>query len=144
MKLTVNSNESLQRAIGTLREQYRDHPYMRIKVESGKDRSLDQNAISHAWYDQISRELGEDSPEGVKRECKLRYGVPILRAEDDEFREQYDRLIKGKYTYEEKLEIMDWLPVTSLMRTKQMTRYLEAMQAAYDKQDVKLEFPDAE
>ena len=141
MRLTVNSQESLQRAIGTLREQYKAHPFMRIQVKSGADRSLDQNAISHAWYEQISRELAEDSPEGVKRECKLHYGVPILRAEDDDFREQYDRIIKGRFTYAEKLEIMDWLPVTSLMTTKQMTRYLEAVQEGY-RGRVALEFPE--
>jgi hypothetical protein len=36
---------------------------------------------------------------------------------------------------------MDWLPVTSLMNTDQLSRYLEAVQAAYAKRGVVLEFP---
>ena len=91
----VNSAESLQRVLGDIRQLWNEHKFLRLNIKTGKDRSRDQNAISHAWYEQIARELREDSPEGVKCECKLRFGVPILRASDDDFREMYDTAIRG-------------------------------------------------
>lgn len=140
----ANSAESLSRLIGELRSLWGEHKYLRVSVKAGKDRSLDQNAISHAWYEQVAQETREDDAAGVKRYCKLHHGVPILRAEDDEFREFYDVAIKG-LTYEQKLKAMDFLPVTSLMTVKQLSAYLEAVRDDYRRPErpdpVFLEFP---
>ena len=142
MYLTINSDQSLSSAIGELRDQFKSHRFLRVSIKTGKDRSLDQNSISHAWYEQISRELREETPLGVKNFCKLNYGVPILRADNEEFRQQYDTVLKP-LSYDKKLLAMNFLPVTSLMNKAQLSQYLEAMQAAYaDK--VKLEFPEQE
>ena len=142
MNLTINSDQSLSSAIGELRDQFKSHRFLRVSIKTGKDRSLDQNSISHAWYEQISRELREETPLGVKNFCKLNYGVPILRADNEEFRQQYDTVLKP-LSYDKKLLAMNFLPVTSLMNKAQLSQYLEAMQAAYaDK--VKLEFPEQE
>lgn len=142
MKLTVNSETTLQTAIGELREQYRSRKYLTVSVNAGKGRSLDQNAISHAWYAQVARELREDDERGVKRFCKLHFGVPILRAEDDEFRQVYDGAIRERLSYEDKLAAMDILPVTSRMTTAQLSRYMEDVQAHYSKHGVTLGFPE--
>ena len=101
-------------------------------------RTLEENSLSHVWYMEIAYQLS-DTPENVKAECKLRFGVPILRVENEEFREQYDRLIKQRFTYEEKLDLMKWFPVTSLMTKGQMARYLNDIQAEYASQGVILE-----
>lgn len=140
--LIINSDTSLSDAIGRLREAYRDHRFLRVTFKTGKARSLDQNGISHVWYEQIARELREDTPLGVKNFCKLHYGVPILRAEDEEFRDLYDQVIKP-LSYEKKLAAMKAWPVTSLMSKTQLSQYLEAMQSAYADR-VRLEFPEQE
>ena len=140
--LIVNSTESLQRVLGDIRQMWNEHKFLRLNIKTGKDRSLDQNAISHCWYEQVSRELREDTALGVKRYCKLHFGVPILRAEDEEFRAFYDAAIKPHLTCEEKLQSMDMLPVTSRMSVKQLSQYLEAMQAHYAGRGVLLEFPE--
>ena len=142
MNLTINSDQSLSSAIGELRDQFKSHRFLRVSIKTGKDRSLDQNSISHAWYEQISRELREETPIGVKNFCKLNYGVPILRAENEEFRQQYDTVLKP-LSYDKKLLAMNFLPVTSLMTKAQLSQYLEAMQSAYANR-VKLEFPEQE
>ena len=142
MQLIVNSDTSLQQAIGDLREAYKSHKYLRLSWTTGKARSMDQNAISHAWYEQVSRELREDTPLGVKNYCKLTIGVPIMRAESEEFRLAYDAAIKP-LPYEKKLAAMAILPVTSLMTKPQLSQYLEAMQAAYADR-VQLTFPEQE
>lgn len=138
--LIINSTESLQRVIGDLREMWNECKFIRLSIKKGKDRSLDQNAISHAWYEQIARELREDDALGWKCFSKLHFGVPILRAEDDEFRESYDAVIKYR-TYEQKLLAMKYWPVTSLMTIPQLSKYLKAMQAEFINRGVSLEFP---
>lgn len=143
-QIVVNSAESLQRAFGVLREEWDKHHFLRLNVKTGKDRTLDQNAISHVWYGQLARELKEDNELGWKCFCKLQFGVPILRAENEEFRTLYDKAIKESLTYEEKLEAMKILPVTSLMNTEQLSRYLETLQKHFIKFGVALEFPPEE
>ena len=66
--------------------------------------------------------------------------MPILRAEDDEFRKVYDEAIKG-LDYEKKLQIMKILPVTSIMTTAQLSAYLEAIKTDFMAKGIMLEFP---
>ena len=140
--IVVNSVDSLQRAIGELREMWNRHKFLRLNVKTGQDRSLPQNAITHVWYEQIARELREDDELGWKCFCKLHYGVPILRAEDAEFRETYDAVIKP-LTYEQKLKAMRCWPVTSIMNKEQLSKYAEMLQVEFAKRGVMLEFPEA-
>lgn len=137
----ANSEPSLQSVIGEIREAYRQHHYLQINVRVGTDRSIPQNSFTHAWYGQLARELREDDELGWKCYCKLHHGVPILRAEDAEFRETYDAAIKG-LTYEQKLKVMRLLPVTSLMTKAQLSKYADAVRDDFkDNYGVTLEFP---
>ena len=107
-----------------------------------KNRSQEQNRLSHAWYAQVAATLREDTAAGVKGYCKLHFGVPILR-EDTDFSEVYDATIKT-LSYEQKILIMshpDLFPVTSLMKTGQLSLYLEQIQQHYADR-VQLHFPD--
>lgn len=139
--LIINSETTLQSAFGVLREEYHQYKYVEMKTKAGVARSLDQNAISHAWYEQLARELREDDAMGWKCYCKLHYGIPILRMDDDEFREFYDNTIM-KLGYEQKLGAMKYMPVTSLMTKPQLSAYLVEMQLDFAKRGVRLEFPD--
>lgn len=140
--IVINSSDSLQRAIGDLRDLWNRHKFLRVSVKAGKDRSIPQNAITHVWYSQMARELREDDETGWKCYCKLHHGVPILRAEDDEFRSTYDSVIKP-LSYEQKLMAMRCWPVTSLMTKEQLSKYAEAVQADFAQRGVWLEFPEA-
>lgn len=97
-------------------------------------RSLDQNSMFYALYQQIAQQSGDQSVNDVRRECKLRYGVPILRATDGEFKALYDKCIRDTLTYEEKLEAMDILPVTRRMTKEQGTEYIDTILREYSKQ----------
>jgi hypothetical protein len=139
--MVINSADSLQRALGDLRDMFTQHKFLRVNIKTGKDRSLDFNAISHVWYEQITRELREDDALGWKCFCKLNFAVPIMRAEDAEFREFYDASIKSALSYEQKLAAMKYLPVTSLMTNPQFKKYCDEMQAHFLTLGVRLEFP---
>ena len=100
-------------------------------------RSNDANALSHVWYLLVADFMGL-TPIRAKAYCKLHLGVPIMRAESEDFREKYDRLLKP-LPYEIKLELMQWIPCTSLMTVGQMNRYMGDVQHHFAEQELVLE-----
>jgi len=139
-KHVLNSEIALQSFIGTLRELWHHRRYIEVTVKEGKQRSVEQNAVMHGWFGQVVRELREDDERGVKRFCKLHFGVPILRAADDDFRAAYDRVIRP-LAYPDKLVAMDILPVTSVMTTLQLDTCMTDIQEHYAKRGVVLVYP---
>jgi len=119
-----------------------DLPFTASTSAGGK-RSTQQNRLSHLWYAEISEQLGDQTANECKAFCKLTIGVPILRIVDDEFRLVYDEVIRP-LPYEHKLKLMmppvD-MPVTSRMKTPQMTEYLDTMQRRFSEQGVVLTDP---
>ena len=102
-----------------------------LSVAKGAKRSVEQNRLQRLWLNEISEQLGDRTAEEVRAYCKLHGAVPILREENEDFRDVYDRLIRPR-SYEEKLELMAVpidLPVTRLMTTHQKKRYLDWMWA---------------
>ncbi len=102
-------------------------------------RTKSQNAVWAVWYYLVSRELGEDTPEGVKCFCKLHYGVPLLQAQDSEFRALYEAAILNAFTYEQKLKIMRYLPVTSRLGKSEGCIYQRTLQDVYAERGIILE-----
>lgn len=139
MKTIINSDSGLSKFIGDLSEEYFTHRYLEVTVKNGKVRSIKQNSTTHRWYQQLALELKEYDALSWKSYCKLHHGIGILRAEDDEFREAYDSVIKA-LSYEQKLIAMRMLPVTSLMTKDQLSRYAESVQADFRAKGVILEF----
>lgn len=127
---TINSDHTeaaFIRHVKTLREQHKYITFSAPRI--GADRSLSVNALSHAWFAFCDKMLGE--PEGTARNmCKLHFGVPIMREADEQFRAAYDQVIKP-LEYSDKLAIMAYWPVTSIMSREQMTRFLDAVQMHY-------------
>jgi len=110
----------------------------------GAPRSTAQNRLAQRWFTDIATQLGDQTHEDVRAECKLRFGVPILRAENEAFRLSYDRVLKA-LPYEEKLAAIKAfdLPVTRLMTVKQMTAFMDEMQRHWTTQSVRLTDPEA-
>ena len=110
----------------------------------GAPRSTAQNRLTQRWFTDIATQLGDQTHEDVRAECKLRFGVPILRAENEAFRISYDRVIKA-LPYEQKLDAIKAfdMPVTRLMTVKQMTAFMDEMQRHWSAQGVRLTDPEA-
>ena len=116
-----------------------------VNLTKGKRRSVEQNRLQRLLLNEISEQLGDQTPEEVRAYCKLTLGVPILRAEDEGFAESYDRNVKP-LPYEQKLALMAEpldLPVTRLMTTVQKTLYLEAIYKHFGEQGVVMTQPEA-
>lgn len=110
-----------------------------IKAEvASKGRSLSANSLWAVWYNQISKRLNEDTPAQVKAFCKLQYAVPILLAEDKEFRAFYENAFKD-FNYKQIIFSMRFVPVTSLLSRSQGQRYQTTLQQEYAKRGVQLE-----
>lgn len=113
-----------------------------VEIVAGEHRTSPQNRLQYRWYSDAATQLGDRTADEVKRYCKLHFGVPILRAESELFREKYDRLLRPR-PYAEKLEMMEFWPVTSVMTVPQETQYLDAMQRHWTAQGVRLTDPEA-
>ena len=94
------------------------------------NRSEMQNRTVFMWYREIAKAKGDETATDVRAYCKLHYGVPILREDNDDFREDYDQIV-SPLSYENKLKIMVEpldLPVTRIMSVDQMQRYMEEVE----------------
>jgi Fe-S cluster assembly scaffold protein SufB len=116
-----------------------------ITVEwvQGRDRTREQNRLQFLWAREAAEQRGDRTAEEQRNEWKLRFGVPIMREDSPEFRETYDRLIKP-LSYPQKIEAMELISVTSLMKVRQMVRYLDAIERECAEEGVKLTAPDAD
>lgn len=113
-------------------------------ITGGKHRTSDQNRLQRLWVLEVSAQLGDQSPEEVRGYCKLHFGVPILRNENDVFKAEYDAVIMP-LPYEHKLKLM-MVPfdfgVTRLMTTRQKTIYLDTVHRHYSEQGFILTNPE--
>ncbi len=113
-------------------------------ITDGKHRTNDQNALQRKWVLEIASQLGDRTPEEVRGYCKLHFGVPILRNENDVFKAEYDAVIMP-LPYEHKLKLM-MVPfdfgVTRIMTTRQKTAYLDAVHRHFSEQGIILTNPE--
>ena len=105
-----------------------------LTIERGirEKRSTDQNRLQRLWVNEAEQQ-GDMTAEEYRAYCKLHFGVPMLRNENDTFAELYDSKVRDRvppYSYEQKLEFMaiPWdMHVTRLMTIKQHDKYLNMM-----------------
>ena len=63
---TVNSKHTLQFAIKWLTDNFEEHKYSTYSARHGADRSLDQNALFHAWALEYGCHLCRVHPKGLE------------------------------------------------------------------------------
>lgn len=134
---TTNDREMLLRFLENRK------PPFTVSITDGKHRSSEQNRLQRRWLQEISEQLGDQTPEEVRGYCKLTIGVPILRSENEAFREKYDAVVRP-LSYEQKLAIMMEpldLPVTRIMNTRQKTDYLDGILRHFSQQGIVLTEP---
>ena len=115
-----------------------------VSFVRGAKRSNPQNKTFNMWYAQAAAQLGDTDPQEVRAQCKLMFGVPILRRDDAAFRLTYDANFKP-FEYETKIRLFIALEpaVTSKMTTKQCAEYMDAMQRHFLPMGIRLTDPEA-
>jgi hypothetical protein len=137
----INSEKDLELWITYLRG--RNLPQT-VSATDGRHRSVEQNKLQRLWCNEVAEQLGDRSPEDVRAQTKLEVGVPILRAEDDEFCEAYDANIKD-LPYEIKIACMKEpidFPVTRRMNVSQKKRFLDEMHRFWTEKGLQLTDPN--
>lgn len=112
-----------------------------VEWVQGRDRTRQQNSMQWLWATEAANQLGDRTASEIQHEWKLRFGVPILREDSPEFRDLYDRALKP-LPYELKVRAMEYVPVTSQMKVRQMVRYLDTIQRECAQQGIWLTEPD--
>lgn len=134
----VNSEHTLKMFIQRATADF--HKYKWVKWSQGlTKRSLNANALSHVWYAEVSKQLSEDTIDGVKGYCKLTFGVPILR-QREKFNNFYETFFVN-LSYEKQLAAMKYLSVTSIMEAHEMNIYMENMKMHFEGRGVFLSEP---
>lgn len=133
----VKNNDELTLLLAYLKG--RKRPFT-VEITDGRDRSAEQNKLAFKWYKEVSEQTGEEI-EDVRARCKLEYGIPILR-ENDQFRSTYDRLIRP-LSYVDKIDLIKTtdMPVTRLMKVEQMSRYLDIVFRTHAEHGIELTIP---
>lgn len=141
MKRTLHNTRDVDAFAALLR--HRKLP-VTVTVETGRKRTTEQNNLQRLWCAEIAEQIG-DTAEEVRGLCKLEFGVPILRAGNDEFRAAYDRDIRP-LPYRVKLALM-MVPhdyeVTRKMNVSQKVEYLNTVHRHFSEMGVSLTDPDA-
>jgi hypothetical protein len=113
---------------------------------AGKHRTTEQNKLQRLWVKEVAEQLpgSFESAEHVRGYCKLHFGVPILRNENDAFCAEYDAIVRPM-PYEHKLKLM-MVPfdfgVTRIMTTRQKTAYLDTVHKHFSERGVLLTDPE--
>lgn len=114
-----------------------------VEITKGAPRSVEQNRLQRLWLKE-AEEQGDQTAEEYRAWCKLHLGVPVLRYENDTWREEYDRLIKP-LPYEHKLALMAEpfdFPVTRKMSSRAKKKYLDAMYNHFTGMGFRMTDPD--
>lgn len=114
-----------------------------LEWSKGADRSLDQNALMWKWATETAEQMGDRTAAEVQADWKLRHGVPILRKASAEFRDFYDKALKG-HPFELKIKAMEYTPITSIMNVRQMVEFMDTVQRESLQNGIQLTDPDAD
>lgn len=130
----VNSDHTRDNVKKEIDRVFAEKKYARVKIDSGK-RTLSQNALKSVWYSDIAKQRGDVTAKDVERECKYKYGLPIIRR--DAMQNYVHEQITDKLAYDKRIKVMDCFSVTSVMSVTELKEYLEMIQADYPYLDSK-------
>lgn len=139
----LKEDSDRERAINFIRTVDLTKPKKISCVNYVKDRSAEQNKLQMFWIKAATIELDGETFEELRSRCKLLFGIPILRRDNDRFCRIYDKIIKP-LEYEEKIEyiaVFDFA-VTRLMNVKQMMEYTDRIAQYFSEQGVYLPIPE--
>tara|TARA_Y100000310_G_scaffold275571_1_gene292183 strand:+ start:133 stop:597 length:465 start_codon:yes stop_codon:yes gene_type:complete len=126
----IDNDADLKNILVAIRKAYHDYGSILLQIFDGRQRSGLQNALQHAMYREIGKQLYGGDFVHAKAECKLTLGVPLLRQDSEEFKRLYDRSIRPK-PYGEKLEIIALIDVSSLLSMAEAHNYIDAIYDTY-------------
>jgi len=129
-KITINSDRSFEEGVNKLAELYAKKRFLRVTVVEGPDRSGAQNDTFYHVYELIAEWFHEGDLELARAECKLNYGLPILRRGAPDLDAMCVKTV-DRLDYQEQLRFIKTMDVTSLFSMGQGTEYLKTILDTY-------------
>lgn len=120
--LTINSTQTAKDAGLDILEAQKEHGYVRVTIAK-ESRTHAQNRWINKAYEMLSKQ-GDSSIIEYRRYCKLNFGMSIL-VESDIDNANLWRKIMRFLSYQERLESMDTINVTSTFNVDQGLRYID-------------------
>jgi len=99
----------------------------------GKRRTTAMNRLIYKLYQRIGKTLYGGDESHARNECKLRIGCRILYRDSKEFAKTFDSCIRPM-TQENRLNAMNLISVSSIMKVKQGTEYIKTIMTEYGQQ----------
>lgn len=105
--------------------------HVAVKPGVGDKRGPSQSNLFHTWMGQIAKATHDD-PASVKADCHIQWGIPIFRAEDEEYAEFIAAALGGltRDKVKERIE-KGFIPCTRLMTKALLSRYMDAVWREY-------------
>ena len=100
-----------------------------VTVTKGKPRSVESNRLQRLWLKEAAEQLEGHDAEDIRGYCKLAFGVPILRRDDEAYDHEWKTLMAPK-SHQEQLALMRMpfdLAVTRKFTSKQHIEFLDRM-----------------
>ncbi len=140
--MKISTETDRQRVIFKIQGINLKQPWVVSAEPYKKDRSLAQNRLSFMWYSELGKHSG-NGKEYERNYCKFTYGCEIVieYEEGNTFNAFYEKLINN-YTYEECLEAMEFIQVSSLMKVKAFYDYLTQIERYATEHGWRLTHPD--
>ena len=101
------------------------HPWTVKVSQDDEDRSLKQNRLAFLWYRIRGSELGH-SRHYERALCKFLFAIPILREHKDF--NKFSETALNHMSYQQKLDAMEFVPVTRLMNVKEFAEFLNTVE----------------
>lgn len=134
----IEDERGRQRLVAFIKNQ--SLPFV-ANIKSGRHRSLDQNKLQWLWASEAAAQRQDMTPAEVQAEWKLRFGVPILCAENAGFAAAWLRPAV-QISYEAQLMLMNVISVTSIMTSGQLKQYLDQVYQWNAERGIELTSPE--
>ena len=120
---------------------FNEFPVKIIVTDDTKKRSIPANAVQHVFYEIISDYTGEDIKSTGHR-MKRDLGLPILLAGESGVKAAWllEQVKFYNRSEQQQINMMEFIPVTSLFTSKEHTLYRDNMQAYWREQNLILEY----
>jgi|TARA_R110000796_G_scaffold131441_1_gene247003 hypothetical protein len=129
----VNSDTAYKQLLKQIQEDYQETHYLKGKYTKSTSRSIPQNAMIHSMISHVAEWYGNTMKE-QKCECKLDFGLPILRRDEERFEKIGEML--DSLTREQALDVIEPIDITSAMNREQGAEMITTMLDYYPRHDL--------
>ena len=133
MKLIVNSDVSLAKAVNQINNDYVENKWLTVTIKTATRLDI-QNRWVQQFYNMVSKQSGQPR-QSLMNHCKYYHGMPILLLNLPDEAALWRKMMLA-LTEEERLAAMTKTPVTSLFGIDECSDYIEQLINHFDNHEL--------